>query len=224
MYGNWKNKLDFAVASRDSKDIKKYLIQAGEIEPCWEAHYLQSTLLYFHAWLDTPLDSRLDDLALAIKKIDMALPMADSSEKLQETLIVLAGCCGLMMQLSVSSAIKWGRIYDGAMKKSNKILKSNPRLLFLQGMVKLKKPAVIGGGAKNARSKFVSSAYEYQRSASKKHVYGWGEAENFYWLAKCESLLGNDEASFIAYKKSLSICSGHKLANREIKGLSACTN
>ena len=124
--------------------------------------------------------------------------------KFGEALALRVGLMGLSLQFDSSQMMKLGMQMEGDMNHAKELSPQNPRVALLEGINTLYKPAFVGGGAGQARTKFEKSAALFAaETVTDPAAPDWGKDDVWTWNGRAASKQGDDKAAVESYRKAL---------------------
>jgi hypothetical protein len=152
----------------------------------WIAHYYlgySKTILSSGEIEDAKRDACLDE---AVKEHDIAVNILGKEN--EETYILSALIANWRIAISpMMRSGQYAKIFRDNIAKAKEINADNPRIYYLQGMVKYSMPKFAGGG-KDVALPFLEKAgalYTGETNADITKPY-WGKTKNAFYLAECK--------------------------------------
>jgi tetratricopeptide (TPR) repeat protein len=145
----------------------------------------------------------------AIERCETALTIAP---KHADAMALKAGLQGLWLSFDPGSMMSLGMLMEQGMSTARDLEPGNPRVLLLDGVNTLHKPAFVGGGADKARAKFDAAIALYDKSATgpaavsgDPSVIAWGRDDACLWAGRAAMKESNFAAAKAYFQRALAI-------------------
>jgi tetratricopeptide (TPR) repeat protein len=193
------------------------MIQArADIERLSAKEPKSALLHYWLAYADWRLAPRLmEKKPQAQRFVKDGLQHADQAvkfdPKLAEAVALKASLLGISIQLEPGTMMSVGPEIEMTMQRALTMAPANPRVLLLDAMGTLHKPAFVGGGADRALVKLekVQELFDAEAKAKEAGAPGlepdWGRFESYAWAGRSAAELGDKAAARGFYEKALAI-------------------
>jgi tetratricopeptide (TPR) repeat protein len=130
--------------------------------------------------------------------------------KFAEAIAIKASLQGLSLQFHPEQMMSLGAEMEEAFTRARAIAPSNPRVLLLDAINVLHKPAFVGGGPDKALPRFVKAQEAF---AAEKPAAGaapdWGRDEAYLWAGITSMRLDDPDAAVGYYRKALEVAPGN---------------
>lgn len=120
--------IEVILARRNLVSLETAYMQIEPEPDTWEKQYFIALLCCCAGWIGA--SSEKIQLEAGLQFLDKGLGAASSLIHEIESLILVAGITGLLIQKCPSQSSQWGRLHDGAIRKIKKNTKNHPRLFF----------------------------------------------------------------------------------------------
>jgi tetratricopeptide (TPR) repeat protein len=159
-------------------------------------------------WRVTPFFMGEDTKAKGKRWVDEGIARATKAYELDpkfgEALALRCGLMGLSLQFDASQTMKLGIQMEGDMSHAKDLAPKNPRVALLDGINTLYKPAFVGGGAGQARTKFEKAGALFAaETVTDPAAPDWGKDDVWTWDGRAAMKAGDSKGAVEAYKKAL---------------------
>lgn len=145
----------------------------------------------------------------AIERCDKAIALAP---KHADAIALKAGLQGLWLSFDPGAMMTLGMQMEQAMARARELEPDNPRVIFLDGVNTLHKPAFVGGGADKALPKFDQAIALFDKQAAAIAAaatsgdpaqLGWGRDDACVWAGRAAAREKNWAGARTYYQKAL---------------------
>lgn len=194
-----------------AKTVDGMIAARADLEKMSAAEPKSALLHYWMTVADWRLAPRLMDKKTqadrfvkdGLKHADLALRL---DPKMAEVIALKASLQGLSIQIDPGNMMSVGPEIAMGMQHALALSPGNPRVLLLDAMGTLHKPAFVGGGADRALPKFKKSQELFDaEKADLGAGPDWGRFEAYAWAGKSAAQLGNRDGARAFYAKALEI-------------------
>jgi tetratricopeptide (TPR) repeat protein len=222
---NWpdiESRIQYSYYTEDVRALDKVMELLGPSDP-------DSAFRRYYVGL---ANYRLTQLILARDKsraketVDACVDNLDQAVKLQtdsaEALALESGCLELLASLQAWRAPFAASKSGSLIEKARHLASSNPRVLLLDGVSVYERPKATAADRDRALQllKQATAAFEAERRETE-HVPGWGAAEAYIYLAKCQLDRGAALEARDALERALLIAPEFAEARRLMKKLTS---
>ncbi len=203
-----KAQLDSAITHGSKQEIEESRKKFAELAEN-EQYKVQS--LYYMAYAEYRLSSLFSEmndnekenlLDSSIKKLKNVVEL---NPGYAEGWALLGNCYG-MKATGMISGMRYGPKSERAIEKALNLAPENPRINLIYGISLFYKPGIFGGSNEKAMNTFRQTADLFKEYKNEDQLSpGWGEAENYAWLAQTYLKKEDFQQARAAYKKALSI-------------------
>jgi tetratricopeptide (TPR) repeat protein len=136
-----------------------------------------------------------------IQQAEVALTL---DPKFAEALALKVGLQGLAFSFNPAAGMMLGAEMEESIQRAVAMAPQNPRVLFLDALNTLNKPAFVGGGADKALVKFRKSIELFTAAAVADSVApDWGRDDAFLWAGRSAMKMNDSAAALDFYRKAL---------------------
>lgn len=171
-------------------------------------------LHYWLAYADWRIAPRvMEKKAQATRFVKDGLQHADRAlelePKLAEAVALKASLLGLSLQLEPATMMTVGPEIQATMDRALTMAPDNPRVVLLDAMGTLHKPAFVGGGPERALEKFVKAQALFDREGDavppSAYTPRWGRFESLAWAGRSAAKMNDRAAARAFYEKALAL-------------------
>ena len=188
------------------------MVQArAELERLATAEPKSAALHYWVAYADWRIAARLTDKKpQATRYVKDGLEHARKAFALNphdaESLALESSLLGISLQIEPANMMTIGPQIETEMRRALEMAPENPRVLLLDAIGTLHKPAFVGGGADKALPKFQKAQERFAaEDTADSTAAHWGRFESYAWAGRSALKLGDRDAARGYYQRALDL-------------------
>ena len=120
-----------------------------------------------------------------------------------EALALKASLQGISLSFSPGDMMTLGAEMEAEMGRAVSLAPGNPRVLFLQALNTLNKPAFVGGGPEKALEQFRNAQAAFEAEPADTTAAAWGRDDACLWAGRAAMKLEDYSAAVRFYRKAL---------------------